>query len=356
MLGFAMGLVALVFGAELLVRGASKLALSIGISPLVVGLTVVSFGTSAPELAVSVQSAWAGQTDIALGNVIGSNIANVLLILGASALVAPMRVHRQVIRQEVPVMIGVSLLLWALAADGAISRVDGLLLATLLIVYTVVVIRQSRREQAVLRDPAASVELAGWDAWWGAQLALILAGLVLLVLGSNWLVEAAVAFANYLGISELVVGLTVVAVGTSLPELATSVMAAIKGERDIAVGNVVGSNIFNILAVLGISASVAPNDLDVASALLAFDLPAMVAVALICLPIFFVGACVTRGEGVLFLGYYLAYTVYLVLDAHRHDALAGYTAIMGTYVIPLTLATLLILAWRYWRATGGSVV
>lgn len=253
-------------------------------------------------------------------------------------------------------MIGVSLLLWALAADGAISRVDGLLLATLLIVYTVVVIRQSRREQAVLRDPAASVELAGWDAWWGVQLALILAGLVLLVLGSNWLVEAAVAFANYLGISELVVGLTVVAVGTSLPELATSVMAAIKGERDIAVGNVVGSNIFNILAVLGISASVAPNDLDVASALLAFDLPAMVAVALICLPIFFVGACVTRGEGVLFLGYYLAYTVYLVLDAHRHDALAGYTAIMGTYVIPLTLATLLILAWRYWRATGGSVV
>lgn len=354
MLWFAIGLVALIVGADLLVRGASSLALSIGISPLVVGLTVVSFGTSAPELAVSAQSAWAGQTDIALGNVVGSNIANVLLILGASALVVPMRVHRQVIRQEVPVMIGASLLLWALAADGAIGRIDGFLLATLLIAYTVVVIRQSRREQAALREAAQPVEPAGWDAWWGAQLGLIVVGLVLLVVGSNWLVEAAVAFANYLGISELVVGLTVVAVGTSLPELATSIMAAIKGERDIAVGNVVGSNIFNILAVLGISASVAPSDLGVAPALLAFDLPAMVAVALICLPIFFVGGCVTRGEGALFLGYYLAYTVYLVLGAKRHDALSGYTEIMGTYVIPFTVATILILAWRHWRATGGK--
>lgn len=353
MLWFAIGLVALVIGAELLVRGASKLALSFGISPLVVGLTVVSFGTSAPELAVSVQSAWAGQADIALGNVVGSNIANVLLILGASALIVPMLVHRQVIRQEVPIMIGASLLLWLLASDGAIGRFDGLLLAGLLVVYSVFVIRQSRREQASSREDDDSIKASGWDAWWGAQVALIVAGLVLLVLGSNWLVEAAVAFAKHLGISELVVGLTVVAVGTSLPELATSIMAAIKGERDIAVGNVVGSNIFNILAVLGISASVAPSDLSVVPALLAFDLPAMVAVALICLPIFFVGGCVTRGEGALFLGYYLAYTTYLVLGANRHAALAGYTEIMGTYVIPLTVATILILAWRHWRATGG---
>ena len=353
---FVLGLVALVLGAELLVRGASKLALSFGISSLVVGLTVVAFGTSAPEMAVSVQSAWSGRVDIALGNVVGSNIFNVLVILGLSALVTPLVVHQQVIRQEVPVMIGVSLLLWALVLDGGISRWEGFLLAALVLGYTVLLIRQSRRETARVQaeveaeyDEAFDGREQGWDSHWGVQALLILAGLALLVTGAHWLVEAAVGFARALGVSELVIGLTIVAAGTSLPEVATSVMAALRGERDIAVGNVVGSNIFNILAVLGLSASVAPADLAVAPAMLAFDLPIMVAVAVACLPVFFTGARVNRGEGALFLMLYAAYTVYLVLHATHHDALYGYSVVMGGFVLPLLAATLIVLAVRHWQ-------
>jgi cation:H+ antiporter len=361
MLFFVLGLVALVLGAELLVRGASKLALSFGISSLVVGLTVVSFGTSAPELAVSVQSTWSGQVDIALGNVVGSNIFNVLVILGLSALITPLVVHQQLIRQEVPVMIGASLLLWGLAANGGISRWEGWLLVSLLVVYIVFLIRQSRRETAAVQaevdaeyDEAAGVGKKGWDDHWTAQMMLILVGLVLLVLGSNWLVEAAVGFAKQLGVSELIIGLTIVAAGTSLPEVATSVMAAIRGERDIAVGNVVGSNIFNILAVLGVSASVAPSDLLVAPAMLAFDLPIMVAVTVACLPVFFTGNLITRWEGIMFLALYVAYTLYLIMHSTGHAALDSFSMAMGSFVLPLIGVTLIILAWRHWRASQSA--
>lgn len=356
MVWFIPGLIALVLGAELLVRGASRLSLSFGISPLVVGLTVVAFGTSSPELAVSVQAAWSGNADIALGNVVGSNIFNVLFILGVAAMVTPLLVHQQLIRQEVPVMIGVSLLLWGLAADGRIGRIDGLLLAGLLLVYTFFVIRQSRRETAaVAREYTESLpaDTAAWDRHWGVQILLVLGGLGLLILGSNWLVEAAVTLARHLGMSELVVGLTIVAAGTSLPEVATSILAAIRGQRDIAVGNVVGSNIFNILGVLGISASIAPADLAVAPSMLAFDIPVMTAVAVACLPIFFTGNLIARWEGALFFAYYAAYTSYLILDAAGHDAQAGFSAVMGLYVLPLTGITLAVLAWRHWQAADA---
>jgi len=353
MLWFALGLIALVLGAELLVRGASRLALSFGISSLVVGLTIVAFGTSAPELAVSVQSAWVGQVDIALGNVVGSNLFNVLFILGISALIVPLVVHRQIIRQEVPIMIGASLLLWAMAANGGISRWEGMLLASLIVAYTVFVIRQSRREVAAGKAELDTSEVpepgVGWQAHWSGQLLMMIVGLVLLVLGANWLVEAAVGFAKHLGVSELIIGLTVVAMGTSLPEVATSIMAALRGERDIAVGNVVGSNIFNILSVIGISASVAPSDLSVAPAMMAFDLPIMVAVAVACLPVFFTGGVVGRWEGAMFLGLYAAYTFYLFLYATRHAALEGYSLAMGGFVLPLLAATVLVLAWRHWH-------
>jgi cation:H+ antiporter len=354
---FLLGLVALIAGAELLVRGASKLALSFGISPLVVGLTVVAFGTSSPELAVSMQSAWSGQVDIALGNVVGSNIFNVLFILGASALIVPLVVHQQLIRQEVPLMIGISLLLWALAADRGIGRWEGALLTMLMVAYTLLLVRQSRRETAAAQaqvdaeytEAFDGLPKRGWDAHWGVQGLLILSGLALLVLGAHWLVEAAVAFARALGVSELVIGLTIVAAGTSLPEVATSIMAALRGERDIAVGNVVGSNIFNILAVLGISASIAPAALPVAPVMLAFDIPVLLAVSIACLPIFFTGNQIARWEGALFLALYAAYTLYLILDATGHDALTGYSAAMGGFVLPLIGATLLVLAARHWR-------
>jgi cation:H+ antiporter len=353
---FFVGLAALVLGAELLVRGASRLAFSLGISPLVVGLTVVAFGTSAPELAVSTQSALSGQVDIALGNVVGSNIFNVLFILGASALIAPLLVNQQLIRQEVPIMIGVSLLTWGLAVDGGLSFLDGLLLITLLLCYAVFLILQARRAQPKEVESEYDEALAipadrGWDRHWSVQVALVVAGLGLLVVGSRWLVEAAVGFATWLGVSELVIGLTIVAAGTSLPELATSILAAIRGERDIAVGNVVGSNIFNLTGVLGASALVAPTSLTVSAGVLSFDLPIMVAVAIACLPIFFTGHLIARWEGALFLGYYVAYTGWLILHATHNDAAQPYAAVMGGFVVPLTFLTLGILGYRYWRET-----
>ena len=349
---FVVGLITLVAGAQLLVRGASKLALSFSISPLVVGLTVVAFGTSAPELAVSVRSAWGGQVDITLGNVVGSNIFNVLFILGVSALIAPLVVVPQLIRQEVPIMLGACVLLFLLALDGGISRLDGALLFSLLIVYTVFLIRQSRREQQATQDEYAQEFSRGestWDHHWSAQLGLIAVGLVLLVLGANWLVDAAVAFARVLGLSEMVIGLTIVAAGTSLPEVATSVVATLRGERDIAVGNVIGSNTFNILSVLGLSSLVAPQAMTVAPALLSFDMPVMIAVALACLPIFFTGHVIARWEGALFLFYYVAYTVWLLLAAQEHDALTTYGTVMVTTVLPLTVITLVVIAAREWR-------
>lgn len=348
---FILGLAALIFGAELLVRGASRLALAFGISPLVVGLTVVAFGTSSPELAISVQSAWSGQVDIALGNVVGSNIFNVLFILGLSALITPLMVQQQLVRREVPLMIAVSLLLWAFALDGGIERWEGVVMALGLVVYIVYAVRTSRREtaQAMAQSAELPPDVGGWDRHWSVQTLLVLSGLALLVLGSDWLVEAAVAIARALGVSELVIGLTLIAAGTSLPEVATSVVAAFKGERDIAVGNAVGSNIFNILAVLGVSASVAPASLTVSPALLAFDLPVMVAVAAACLPIFFTGNRIARWEGGLFFAYYLAYTAYLVLRSTHHAALAAYSEVMSIFVLPLTAVTLVVLAVWHWR-------
>lgn len=351
---FVFGLAMLVAGAQLLVRGASKLALSFGISPLVVGLTVVAFGTSAPEMAVSVRSSWGGQVDIALGNVVGSNIFNVLFILGLSALVAPLLVAPQLIRQEVPLMIGASLLVFGVALDGGIGRADGALLFGLLVAYMVFLIRQSRRESRATQDEYAQEFAApsagAWDSHWGAQLALIVGGLALLVLGANWLVDAAVSFARALGLSEMVIGLTIVAAGTSLPEVATSVVATLRGERDIAVGNVIGSNTFNLLGVLGLSSLVAPQALPVAPAMLSFDLPVMIGVALACLPIFFTGHLIARWEGALFLAYYAAYMAYLLLAAQRHDLLDTYAMAMATVVLPLTAVTLAVFAARHWRA------
>jgi cation:H+ antiporter len=349
---FFAGLVLLVFGAELLVRGASSLALSFGISPLVVGLTIVAMGTSSPEMAVSLQAAASGQADMAVGNVVGSNIFNILFILGLSALIAPLLVNDQLIRQEVPVMIGVSVLLFALVLDGKASRLEGIVLVGLLIAYTAYLIIQSRRGHDSLAEEVKSELPASTSAWhshWIANVVFALAGLGLLVLGAQWLVDAAVAFARYLEVSEVVIGLTIVAAGTSLPEVATSVMAAIRGHRDIAVGNVIGSNIFNILGVLGPSAIIASGGITIANSVLVFDIPVMLAVTLACLPIFFTGNLIARWEGGLFLALYCAYTIYLILSAQQHDALDTFSLAMGYIVLPLIALTLAIIAWREWR-------
>jgi cation:H+ antiporter len=346
---FLLGLVGLVAGAELLVRGASKLALSVGISPLVVGLTVVSIGTSAPEVAVSVSAVLDGRTDIAIGNVVGSNIFNVLFILGVSALVTPLFVGKQIIRQEIPIMIGASILLLVLGLDGRLGMFDALLLCGLLLAYISFLVIQSRRQTASAasgNEPDANVERR-WDSHWTVQLLLIAAGLALLVLGSRGLVTAAVAFAQTLGVSDIVIGLTIVAAGTSMPEVATSVMAAVRKESDIAVGNVIGSCVFNILGCLGLAGlfAAAPG-LVVAPSVIHFDAWVMLAAAFACLPAFITGRCIARWEGAVFLAYYIAYAAYLVMAAQQHDALEAFSTIMMTFALPLTIVTLVVVMIR----------
>lgn len=349
---FGLGLVLLLVGAELLVRGASRLAARFGISPLVIGLTVVAFGTSTPELAVSVQAGLSGQSDIAVGNVVGSNIFNVLFIIGITALIVPLVVSQQLVWLEVPLMIGVSLLFLVMALDGSISRFDGLLLFTGVVAYTVFALRQSHKESGSVQ--AEYAQEYGKCAGLGQlplQIAFIVAGLALLVLGAHWLVGGAVVIARLFGVSELIISLTIVAAGTSLPEIATSVVAALRGESDIAVGNAVGSCLFNILAIAGIAAVVTPGGLEVAPALIRFDIPVMIAVALACLPIFASGHLIARWEGALFLFYYASYVLYLILTATQHAALSEFSAAMLGFVLPLTAVTLIVLLVRHRAST-----
>ncbi len=344
-----MGLAVLIAGAEALVRGASRLAVSIGISPLVVGLTVVAFGTSAPELAISIKSSLSGHTDIAVGNVIGSNIFNVLFILGLSALIVPLSVSQQLVRLDVPLMITISVFVLLLGYDGTLSRIDGCLLFSGLIAYLVFLIFQSRKEEKQVQDEYAQeygVSSGMTVRRLLVNLVLVLGGFGLLILGSRWLVDSATTIAQYFGISELIIGLTIIAAGTSLPEVVTSVVASIKGERDIAVGNVIGSNIFNILSVLGLSAITAPDGLGVSQAVLQLEIPIMIAVAFACMPIFFSGYVIARWEGALFLGYYLVYMLYLILIATQHAFLTFFSTIMLYFVIPVTVITLLIVTVR----------
>jgi cation:H+ antiporter len=349
---FIVGLLLLVAGAELLVRGATRLAGVAGVSPLVIGLTVVAFGTSSPELAVSMQAALAGRPELAVGNVVGSNIFNVLFILGLSALVAPLIVDKQLIRWDVPLMIGASVALLLVGLDGRVGRLDGLVLAAGLLAYVAWSVRQSRRQSAAVQAEYAA-EFAAPPGTGAAALALhvafIVAGLATLVVGAHWLVNGAAAIARALGMSELVIGLTVVAAGTSLPEVATSVVASLKGERDIAVGNVVGSNLFNILGVLGLSAAVSAGGVHVPAAALRVDMPVMIGVAVVCLPIFFTGHRISRGEGVLLVALYLAYTAFLVLSATRHALLPLFTSTMLAFVLPAVAFTLTMLAARAYR-------
>ncbi len=350
---FIAGLVFLVFGAELLVRGASKLAAALGMSPLIIGLTVVAFGTSAPEFAVSLKSALASQASIAVGNVVGSNIFNVLFILGLSALTCPLIVSRQLIRLDVPLMIGASALVIGLAWDHQLGRLDGLLLFIVLILYTIFLFYQGRKASSKSESTPANTQQPGGRSAL-RDLALIIGGLALLVIGSQWLVTSAVSFAQWFGVSEVVIGLTIIAAGTSLPELVTSVVASLRGERDIAVGNIVGSNLFNLLGVLGLSALVAPTAIEVAASVLAFDLPFMTAVAFACLPVFFTGGIISRWEGGFLLAYYIAYTVYLIGIATRHEALPLFHASMIYFVVPLTVVTLIVATVQAYRRTHRS--
>ncbi len=333
-----LGLLLLTLGAEALVRGAERLAVAVGLTPLIIGLTVVAYGTSAPELAVSVRASLAGQADLALGNVVGSNTFNVLFILGVSALIVPLTAHAQLVRLDVPIMIGTSVVTWLLALDGRISRGEGLLLLAGTAGYTTLLIVLGKRGAVADSGPESSTSPPAKPRTFIVAAAQIILGLGMLVLGAQWLVRAAIDVALWLGVSELVIGLTLVAAGTSLPEVATSIVAAVRGQRDIAIGNVVGSNIFNLLAVLGAAGVVGRQGVAVSPQMLRFDLPVMTAVAVVCLPIFFTGGRISRGEGMLLLTCYIAYVVFLIFTA-THPVAAGVLSMaMLWFVLPLMLA------------------
>jgi len=349
---FALGLVLLVGGGTSLVRGASSLAASFGIPPLVIGLTVVAYGTSAPEMAVSVASSFMGQPHMAVGNVVGSNIFNVLFILGLSAMIAPLVVTRRLVMVEVPIMVLVSAIAWGMAANGVIGQVEAAVLLLGAVSYTVFQIVEGRKQgreedKKDNRPPATGADHMKNIGW-------IVLGLVLLVGGSRFLVDSAISIARVLGVSETVISLTIVAAGTSLPEVATSVIATIRGERDIAVGNVVGSNIFNVLSVLGLSGLVSTGGLPVNPGILSFDLPVMMAVAFACLPIFFSGHLIARWEGFVFFGYYIAYTALLVMNASQHGARDEFATAMIWFVLPLTVLTIAVGTWRQFKGDGAT--
>ncbi|MCC5950538.1 MAG: calcium/sodium antiporter [Acidimicrobiia bacterium] len=342
---FVVGLAALVGGSELLVRGAVRLATRTGISSVVIGLTVVAFGTSTPELAVSIQAAVRDEAGLALGNVVGSNIANVLAVLGLGAVVGgSLVVAQRIVRIDVPVMVGATVALLLLSLDGRLGRLEGALLVVALVVYLGWIVRATRRESAEVRaeyDEALDPDTLAASSV-ATDVGLMVAGLVGLVLGAHWLVDSATEFALWIGLSSTVVGLTVVALGTSMPEMATTVVAALRGERDLAVGNAIGSNILNILAVLGLTAVLSPSALLVDDQLLGFDLWVMLAVAVACLPIFFTGWRLARWEGAVFCAYYVGYLAVLVLGAVDHDAEAAFRVAMAAFMVPLTLVTLVV--------------
>jgi len=329
------------------VRAALRLAASLQVRPLIIGLSLVAFGSSAPQLTVSLQAAYTGAPDVAVGSVIGSNIFTVLVTLGLAALIIPLRVSRQLVRLDIPLMIGASLLVYLLALDERIGRLEGALLLLGLVAYLAILWHQSRHHARTYPAPGPRPQ-RGVGFWFG-PLALMLTGLGLLSLAGHLLLEAAVEVAVDLGLSERVIGLTVVAVCTSLPELATSLIAALRGEREIAVGNVIGSNLFNLLAVLGLTALVAPVPLSISPNALAFDLPVMLGVAVLTLPVFYSGYRVTRAEGLVFLCLYLAYGLHVVAFTTGMPLANRLEQLMLLYVLPTLAVVLMYTTVRAWR-------
>lgn len=317
---FIGGLVLLVAGAELTVRGAARLAASLGVKPLLLGLTVVSVGTSMPELAVGLVASGQGRGALAVGNIAGTNTLNILFILGLSAVMRPLPLHRQIFKLDLPMMLAAAVLMEGLAWDGVLSRVDGAVMLLMAVVYTAALFFVSRKESsgakseaaAELEDKLTAGKRSEPPPRRAADAFLLAAGVALLVLGADWLVAGAVGIARALAISEALIGLTIVAIGTSAPELVTTIIGTLRNERDVAVGNLLGSSIYNIGAILGATCLVSPEGLPVERHLLYFDIPIMVGVAIVCVPVFLSGRGISRLEGGLFVGSYLAYLLALL--------------------------------------------
>lgn len=305
------GIIVLYFGAEILIKGSTDLALKIGIKPLVVGMTVVAYGTSSPELIVSVDAALSGNPGIALGNVIGSNICNIALILGLAAVISPMKVETTFIKKEIPVLFAVTVLFCLLLLDKELSRIDGAVLLVILIVHFYMGYSSAKKEKNKKVENEFAEEYHSSKRSMTQNIFYLIGGFLLLAAGAHFFVEGAIKAAKFFGLSEVVIGLTIVAVGTSLPELATSVIAAIKKESDIALGNVIGSNIFNILGIIGLAAVISPFKIPELNYM---DLGVMAGISLIVLPMAKTGMKFVRAEGAVLLAGYLFYVFYLLFN------------------------------------------
>jgi len=337
---FVLGLAGLIVGAELFLKAVDRFGLKWGVSPMVMGLTVVAFATGAPELAISLKAAMNDSADLVLGNIIGSNIANILLILGISGLITPLHIKQRIVRIDVPIVIAMSIGLYILALDGVLTPMDGGILLLGLLAYSIFTFLQVRKNKvdiSELYEQEEEVQLASGAWFYAKNVGILLVGLALIVQGANWMVGSAVTIAKLLGMSELVVGLTIVSIGTSLPEVATSMSAARKGNGDIAVANVLGSNIYNVLLTLSLTIVVAPGVLEVSRNALILDMPFMIAVAVGCVPIFLAGFDLNRKDAFLFLFYYAAYLIYLVLEATGSEYLGWIEKGFFFGVLPLTL-------------------
>jgi len=321
-----LGIVALVGGAELLVTYGTNLAHRLHISPIVIGLTVVSFGTSAPELAVAIDSLRRGAGSLALGNIVGTNIVNILLILGLAAAIRPILMGDRTLRFDLPVMVGTAIILAVFAANGVLSRIEGFILFALAIAYLLEVARTARKEHH--ERPEIETEsdddeetpdpgLVASPLLLLRDLFLLIIGIVIVIQGANWLVDGAVQIAEHFGISETIIGLTIVAVGTSLPELATTLSATIRGRRAIAVGTLIGSSTLNVTLVLGLALILGPGLVPVERGIALVELPLMVLASAICIPIFLTGKRIRRKEGALMVALYGLYLAYQLWSANR---------------------------------------
>lgn len=311
------GLAVLVLGAELVVRGGTQVAVRFGISPVIIGLTIVAVGTSAPELAVGIDSVLTGNGDLAIGNIAGTNIVNILLILGLSALMKPLTLRAETLWLDLPMIVAASLALLVMAMDGQLTRIDGAILVGTSLAYTAAIVHIAQRENSAVKISMAKAHHDAAHQPHNRSLLssafALMAGILVIVAGAEWLVEGAVDLARIWGVSEAFIGLTIVAIGTSSPELATTVIATLKGQRDIAVGNLLGSSVYNILFILGVTCIVPSEPVPVARSLITIDLPVMLAVALLCIPVFHSGRQVSRVEGGCFIGVYATYLGYLVI-------------------------------------------
>jgi cation:H+ antiporter len=296
-------------GAELLVRGGAALASNLGVRPIVVGLTVVALGTSLPELAIGIDAVRQGSPGLAVGNIVGTNLVNILFILGLSALIRPIAFERRTLRFDLPAMTAACLALWLLALDGSLSRVDGAVLCLGGVAYTAGVVWTSRRESASVQADYAP-RSGGRPLLRGLT---VLAGIGLVLLGAELLVDGAIEVAESLDVSEAIIGLTVIAIGTSAPELVTTLSSTLRGDRDIAVGNLLGSTVYNVALILGIAVLAAPADLEVPQEVIAADLLVLAVVALITVPVLLSGHRISRLEGGAFVAAYLGYLAWLIL-------------------------------------------